>query len=272
MMGGNTSTTNWLYPWGKGLVNVSVRQLLNGRFAFFRKQRNGDYHRFMQRLIPGDFETAELAQQTLDEHAQSHGWKRAAEPTRAKPIASVSDSEIARYMGLIKHLAQHMPYDNLLFDDYVNAGMVGVVRALGVDRSANKALVVKCIKGEMFTCLKQFGIGSIRVSEHWFIRRKNQNTEDCSPVCSLSLQDSDELSETYYNPYIHTEISLLIEELMSQLTDEQYMLINSFFLEGYSYSEISSVLGVSPSRVGQMMRKSLDAARDVLSTQKGVTE
>ncbi len=162
---------------------------------------------------------------------------------------------VDRYIGLVAHVVDHAALN----------------RSLGLDSTTRDELISDVfftLVRDDFVVLRRFrGNSSLAtyltvVARRIVVRSLLKNRTVAAKSASMSTKDATVFATAIADPK-HLENEQQIEEALQRLTDAEATAVRMFHLEGRSYREISSRIGMSENSVGPFLTRAREKLRRV---------
>lgn len=170
-------------------------------------------------------------------------------------LTTEQEQLVVNNIGLAHYFARRYYAENMDHDDFVQVGMVGLVRAAQkFDASRGfkfSTLAAKCVKWEMLNTFRKKRIQSFSLNA------LVSNEEGYAERIELVADNSMDMNLVPLKMDLHQALSTLAEK-------ERFIIKHSFGLGNHrilSQSQIAEILGFSQVHVGRLLRKALKKLR-----------
>ncbi len=153
-----------------------------------------------------------------------------------------------RYLGLVRSIARKYFTPNGTDDDLVQAGILGILKGIqNYDPAKNDnlgAYMSMCIKSNIKDCIRAAN------------RERNKPLNE-----AISIEKLDEtgtglsgeyIDDPLYN-YIEQEGLELFYQIVEKLCNKQAVQVLRYYLEGYTYNEIASMMHLDAKKVDNIL-------------------
>lgn len=152
---------------------------------------------------------------------------------------------ITRYAWIARSKARNYFFENGSREDLAQEGMIGIwkaIREFDVNKNDNFiAFVNTCVASHIKDALRAYN------------RNKNKVLNEAVSLTAFDENISPEYVGDPIGNYIEKEgMEGFYEKLRSLCTEEQ-MTVLRYYFEGYTYSEIASIMNVSPKRIDNVL-------------------
>ncbi len=161
------------------------------------------------------------------------------------------DVLINRYLKLVKSIVHHYYLTGGDLEDLIQVGQIAVFKAINSysGKAEFKHYVFKCVKNAILSAIKRYNtLKNLPLNSSFSLSGLNNDDEDKNPlIADLKFDPVEKI--------VNLESELELKNNISEILSKYENLILSYYLQGYSYVEISEILKKSTKSIDNALQR-----------------